>query len=93
VESPQIPRGASVALITPSVSPGVIAAARQLDRRGVQPVLVLLDAHSFGGPAGSRALALAAQKVGLNVRLVSCGADLSAALTSARLEPGLPAAA
>jgi uncharacterized protein (DUF58 family) len=93
VESPQIPRGASLALISPSVSPGVLSAARQLDRRGVQSVLVLLDAHSFGGPAGSRALALTAQKAGLNVRLVSCGADLGAALSSARLEPALPAAA
>jgi uncharacterized protein (DUF58 family) len=93
IETPQIPRGASVVLVTPTVSPGILTSARQLDRRGLMPVLVFLDAQSFGGPSGSQAIAATAQKAGFTVRLIACDDDLAAALTSPRLSPVLLSAA
>ena len=81
IEGQQVPRGASVILITPSVGPGVLLCARQLHRRGLVPVLVLLDAVTFGGPDGSKALAAAAQRSSFTVRLVANGDDLGAALS------------
>jgi len=93
IETPQIPRGASVVLVTPTVSPGILTSARQLDRRGLMPVLVFLDAQSFGGPSGSRAIAATAQKAGFTVRLIACDDDLAAALSSPRLSPVLLSAA
>jgi len=85
IEGSQVPRGASVILITPSVSPGVILCARQLHRRGLVPALVLIDAASFGGPEGTRGLAAAAVKSGFLVRVLACGDDLAAALSGPRL--------
>ncbi len=81
IEGGQVPRGASVILITPSVSPGVLLCARQLHRRGLVPALVLIDASTFGGPQGTRGLAAAAEKGGLLVRVLACGDDLAAALS------------
>jgi len=85
IEGSQVPRGASVILITPSVSPGVLVCARQLARRGLVPALVLVEAASFGGPQGTRSLAAAAEKGGLLVRVLACGDDLAVALSAARL--------
>jgi uncharacterized protein (DUF58 family) len=80
VELPQIPRGAAAVVVTASPDERVLAAARHLDRRGVPPVLVLLDAASFGGPPGSAGLADAARRHGYPVRLVRCGDPLAAGL-------------
>lgn len=82
VELPQVPRGASLVLITSSISPGMLGSMRYLARRGLFPVAVLLDSESFGGPAGSQGLAAAARRAGFEVRLVTCGQDLGAALST-----------
>jgi uncharacterized protein (DUF58 family) len=82
VELPQIPRGAAAVVVTASPDERVLAAARHLERRGVPPVLVLLDAESFGGPSGSSALAQAARRDGYPVRLVRCGEPLAASLAA-----------
>jgi uncharacterized protein (DUF58 family) len=85
IESAQIPRGSSVVMVTPSVSPGLLVTARLLNRRGLVPALIF-DAASFGGPEGSRALASAAQRNGFVVRVVALGDDLGGALSDVRLE-------
>lgn len=47
-----IPRGSTVVLITPDPGDGVVLAAELLSRRGMRPVVVLLDAATFGGIKG-----------------------------------------
>ncbi len=81
IELPQMPRGANLVLITPSVSPRVAGWMLDLARRGLLPMAILLDAESFGGPPGSRALAEAIRRAGFEVRLLSCGEDIGRALS------------
>lgn len=47
-----IPRGSTVVIITPDTGDGVVVSAELLSRRGMRPVVVLLDAGSFGGIKG-----------------------------------------
>ena len=82
VEVPQIPRGSAAIVVTASPEERVLVAARHLERRGIPPVLVLLDASSFGGPPGSESLALAARRNGYPVRLLRCGESLAAGLAA-----------
>lgn len=77
VESMHIPRDAGVLLITPDVSPGVFDAARDLARLGRLPGLILLDASSFGGPHGSKALFERATTFGIPSAHVEQGVPLS----------------
>jgi uncharacterized protein (DUF58 family) len=81
IEGGQVPRGASVILITPSPSPGVLLCARQLARRGLVPALVLIDTASFGGPQGTLGLAEAAERSGMLVRVLARDQDLAKALS------------
>lgn len=94
IDGERIPRGGTVILITPDVRPEVIQAARNLKRMARNPVLVLLDAQSFGGREGTMALAATARKEGLPVRVVHCGKPLEISLASGLLyRPSLPSAA
>ncbi len=52
-----LPRGSTVVLITPSTQPGVVFAVDDLERRSMHPVVILLDASSFGGGKGTGDLA------------------------------------
>jgi uncharacterized protein (DUF58 family) len=70
VEGHRIPRGASVVIITASVNPNIIVAAQDLSRKGISPVLILLDAESFGGKAGSQVMLSAAQSAGIAAVLI-----------------------
>jgi uncharacterized protein (DUF58 family) len=81
IELRQIPRGASVVLITPETSSGLLSVARQMDRRGLLPILVLVDAQSFGGDEGTAGLAGAAERAGFVVRVIRRGDDLGEALS------------
>jgi uncharacterized protein (DUF58 family) len=81
IEAGQIPRGASVILVSAASQAGLLPATRQLARRGLLPILILVDAHSLGGRAGSESLAAAARQAGLIVKLVARGDDLGAALS------------
>jgi uncharacterized protein (DUF58 family) len=82
VEQAQIPRGAAVIIITGSVQQEVVETAQLLRRSGLPPVLVLLDASSFGGPQGSQALLHAAGHAGIPTRLLQCGEPIPAGLES-----------
>ncbi|MBE9508219.1 MAG: DUF58 domain-containing protein [Chloroflexi bacterium] len=80
-ESRHMPRGSTVILVTPSVQEEVAMAADIVLRRGLRPVVVLLDAASFGGPPGTAALATAIRALSVPVCQVENGADLGAALS------------
>lgn len=82
IESPRIPRGATVILITPSVDTNYLAAMRQMGYGGRGTVLIQIDAESFGGRAGSGAITTAASKQGVPVRIIRNGSPLDVALSS-----------
>lgn len=77
VEGSRIARGASVIIVTPSVEAHTISAAQELMRSGIMPLLVLIDARSFGGRSGSEKLAEAAQSSGIPVRLIRYGDSIA----------------
>jgi uncharacterized protein (DUF58 family) len=81
-QAQHLPRGSTVILITPSVSEEVALAVDVLLRRGVRPVAVLLDAASFGGSSGTEALAVSCLALGVPVRRVPNGVDLTTALAT-----------
>lgn len=90
VEGMHIPRDAGVLLITSDVSPGVFDSARDLARLGRPPGLILLDASSFGGPHGSKALFERASKVGIPTAMVENGVPLRRSISfSGPAEMGL----
>jgi uncharacterized protein (DUF58 family) len=89
IEAARFPRGATVILITADPRRELLAAIRLLERRRVSPMLVLLDAESFGGAPGSADLASRMRSMGLAVRLIRCGDKVGAALSGA--PPALPA--
>ena len=68
-------------LITPSVEDDVASAVDYVLRLGLRPVVVLLDAGSFGGSPGTDELAMAIASLGVPVRQVTNGADLETALS------------
>jgi uncharacterized protein (DUF58 family) len=76
-----IPRGSTIIMITPSVKREVALAADMLVQRGLRPVVVLLDAASFGGPEGTTDLADAVAALGVPVCVVGKGDDLAASLS------------
>jgi uncharacterized protein (DUF58 family) len=82
IEGPRIPQGATAIFITPSVSTDMLAGIRRLRHTGRQPVLVLIDAASFGGPEGSHTIAEAARRSGITARVLAYGDDLGEGLGS-----------
>jgi len=82
IEGPRIPQGATAIFITPSVSTDMLAGIRRLRHTGRQPVLVLLDAASFGGPEGSHTIAEAARRSGITAQVLAYGDDLGEVLGS-----------
>ena len=53
-ETPALPRGTTLVLISPSTDPKWAQVARHLKRSGLHVTTVVLDAKSFGGPARHR---------------------------------------
>ncbi len=82
IEGPRIPQGSTAIFITPSVNTDMLAGIRRLRHTGRQPMLVLLDAASFGGPEGSHGIAEAARRSGITVRILSYGDNLGEVLGS-----------
>lgn len=93
VESPRIPRGSTVIVITAALGAGVMMGLREMAYGARQPVLVLLDSESFGGPGGSDALTAAAGREGVPLRLLRCGDSLESALSTSTRVRRIPSAA
>jgi len=74
-------RGSTVVLITASTSRSIALVADYLIQRGLKPIVILLDAASFGGPPGTAELVKNIKLLGVPFRIISKDADLSAALS------------
>ena len=75
-------RGSTVVLITPSPSSEVALMVDFLIQRGLRPIVVILDATTFGGPAGVEQLVERIKLLGVPYRLVKNEVDLSVALSN-----------
>jgi uncharacterized protein (DUF58 family) len=84
-----IPRGSTIIVITPSVDGEVTLAADMLVQRGFRPVVVLLDAASFGGSEGTAQLSDAIAALGVRVCVVAKGDDLATRLSFEMDTPGV----
>ena len=78
----QLPQGSSAILVTPTISPELLAAVDNLQRRGLRPVVVLIVAETFGGAPGSDRLIRSLTERGVPTCPIYCDADLGATLGS-----------
>jgi uncharacterized protein (DUF58 family) len=78
-----LPRGSTVVMITPATGDEMVVTVELLERRGMRPVVVLLDAASFGGSKGGDRVANNLAALGVPVCRVKNGDDLGAALATA----------
>lgn len=82
-EVKNLPRGSTVIVITPSSDASMLVTVELLGRRGMRPIVVLLNSETFGGNKGTLKLAQNLELLGVPVIQVNNGDDLSAALSSA----------
>lgn len=81
-QSQHLPRGSTVIMVTPSVEEEVVLGTDYLIRRGLRPIVVLLDSESFGGPPGSKSLAERIKFMSVPVKTIRCHEPLEYALSS-----------
>ncbi len=79
-QSRHISRGSTVVLITPTVREQFAFTLEYLNRRGLRPIVILIDAETFGGAPGSALLAQTIKAVGVPVRKIENGADIQEGL-------------
>jgi uncharacterized protein (DUF58 family) len=77
-ESYLFPRGTTLIVVTPAAQEEWLVAARQLSRRGLRLVTVLIDPESFGGRRSGAQLAALLQSSGMMAYLVRRGDNLTA---------------
>ncbi len=80
-QSALLPQGSSVILITPTTRPDLLQAVDELLRRFLSPIVVLLDAKTFGAPTSPAELITSLRERRVPVLPVSCGDDLSTSLS------------
>jgi uncharacterized protein (DUF58 family) len=85
IESEYIPRGSTVVLVTPASSNALLESIRSLQYEGRQPILVQLEADSFGGPQYETKMHDTVQRMGVPVRTVKAGQPLDSALSPENL--------
>jgi uncharacterized protein (DUF58 family) len=81
IQAQHLTRGSTIVLITHSVEQEVVLATDFLARRGLRPVVVLIDAASFNGPAGTDEIADGLRYVKVPVRIVRRDEDITNALS------------
>ncbi len=81
IQAQHLARGSTIILITHSVEPEVVISTDLLARRGLRPIVVLIDAASFNGPAGSDDLAVGLKSMRVPIRMVRRKDDLSNSLS------------
>ena len=81
IQAQHLARGSTIIMITHSVEKEVVLATDYLARRGLRPIVVLIDAASFNGPAGTDELALGLKSMRIPLRVVRRDDDLSNALS------------
>jgi hypothetical protein len=82
IQAQHLARGSTIIIITHSVEQEVVLATDFLARRGLRPIVVLIDAASFNGPAGTDDLAVGLKYMRIPLRVVRRDADLSKALSA-----------
>jgi uncharacterized protein (DUF58 family) len=73
-------RGSTVIIITPSVLPQIALVVDYLIQRGLRPIVVLIDASTFGGVTGTEGLVGGIRAIGVPVRVVANGIEIGSAL-------------
>ena len=81
IQAQHLARGSTIVMITHSVEKEVILATDFLARRGLRPVIVLIDAASFNGPAGSDEIAEGLRFMKIPLRIVRRDDDITNALS------------
>lgn len=81
MQARQLSKGSSIILITATVDPELSLIADDLQRRDLQPLVVLLDARSFDGVSGTDGIVRQLTEQRVPVCLIPCGADLGQALS------------
>lgn len=81
IQAQHLARGSTVVMITHSVEEEVALTADYLARRGLRPVLVLIDASTFNGPSGTDRLAEMVRFLRIPSRVVHRGDNLTIALS------------
>jgi len=71
-----LPLGSGVILITPAARPELFLAVEDLQRRNLRPIVVLIKAETFGGPAGSEAMVASLLNRNIPVCPIAFGDDL-----------------
>lgn len=84
-ESQVFPRGTTVIVVTPTTQETWAATARQLARRGLRVVTILVDPASFGGRRSAAPLARVLQAANIITYLVSCGDNLTVTLSAGKM--------
>jgi uncharacterized protein (DUF58 family) len=80
-EGERLGRGVTLVIITPSLDRSWVAATRDLTRRGIRIVVILIDPASFGGPGGSEQILFELRASSIPTYLVHNGDDLTQALS------------
>jgi uncharacterized protein (DUF58 family) len=80
-EGERLGRGATLVVITCSLDRRWVAAARDLNRRGIRMVAILIDPQTFGGPQGPEQILAELQASRVPVYVVHNGDDLARALS------------
>jgi hypothetical protein len=75
-ETPALPRGSTLILISPSPVPKWAQVARHLKRSGVYVSAVVLDVKSFGGPPGTEDVVAELAASGIPISLIRNGDQL-----------------
>ena len=83
-ETPALPRGSTLILISPSPVPKWAQVARHLKRSGVYVTAVVLDVKSFGGPSGTEDVVGELAASGIPISLVRNGDQLEEALSTSK---------
>jgi uncharacterized protein (DUF58 family) len=81
IESEYIPRGSTVVLITPASNNPLLDSIRGLEYEGQQPILVQLEADTFGGPSYETKMHDTVRRLGIPVRTIKAGQPLDSALS------------
>ena len=92
-QSPYLPLGSSVVLITPTTQPEAVLAIDEFQRRNLRPLILLLDASTFGGPESPDALQQILAGRAVPVCLIRCGDDLAKTLADFAGRAGRPSRA
>ena len=78
----QLAQGSSAILITPTVSPELLMAVDELQRRNLRPMVVLLTSRDFGGPPGTDKLMRSLTERNIPVCPIRRDDDLGAVLAA-----------